>query len=219
MAGAGRPAPSWRRRCLSPVASAPRRLLEDGDRVAFLNGLALGHADLGDGPGAWRLHGDLHLHRLEDDHRVAGGDPVSRPRRDLEDDARDVGLDLLTHRRLLPRPSPWCTRPARKAARSNTRARNGPVVRTPAIPQAASAARPLGIASSRVSAEAISMASPGVAGTEDLAPRRSASPARTPATGRARGGRCPPRPPASRAPLSASGPGAGAPRRGRSAPA
>src|SRR4030095_2955447 len=93
-------------------------LLQHGDYVAFLDSLPLLHPDLLDRAGARRLDGDLHLHRLEHDHRVAGRHPVARLRRDLEDHPRDVRLDLLSHQRLLVRaaacePDPSRTRYSR----------------------------------------------------------------------------------------------------------
>ena len=47
---------------------------ENDQHVAFLDGLALLALDLRDGAVVLRLHRHLHLHRLEDHHRVAVGD-------------------------------------------------------------------------------------------------------------------------------------------------
>src|SRR5207244_2296294 len=80
-------------------------LLQHGDDVTLLDRLTLPDPDLLDCACARRLHGDLHLHGLEHDHGVAGGDAVTRLRGDLEHDPRDVRLDLFNHRTLLVRPS------------------------------------------------------------------------------------------------------------------
>src|SRR5213596_1544426 len=68
-------------------------LLQHGDDVALLDGLTLLDLDLLDRARPRCLYGDLHLHGLEDDHSVAGGNPLARPRGDLEHDPRDVRLD------------------------------------------------------------------------------------------------------------------------------
>src|SRR5262245_55484817 len=88
-------------------SSMARPLLEDRDGIAFLDGLPFRHPDLADLARAGGLHRDLHLHGLQHDHRIAGGHGVTRLARDLEDHARDTGLDLFRHLRLLPPPSEY----------------------------------------------------------------------------------------------------------------
>src|SRR5207244_12471263 len=80
-------------------------LLQHGDDVALLDGLTLLDLDLLDRARPRCLYGDLHLHGLEDDHCVAGGNPLARPRGDLEHDPRAARLDLLRHCTLLARSS------------------------------------------------------------------------------------------------------------------
>src|SRR5262245_13864046 len=72
-------------------------LVDDGDGVAFLHRLALGHLDLAHHASARGLDRDLHLHRLQHDDGIAGGQTVARLAGDLEHDPGDVGLDLLRH--------------------------------------------------------------------------------------------------------------------------
>src|SRR6266568_536838 len=93
---------SWR-----SISSSMARVLlvEDGDGVAFLYGLPLGDLDFFHLPGPRRLDWDLHLHGLQHDHGIARGHRVADLARDLEDHARDVRLDVFSHRTLLARPS------------------------------------------------------------------------------------------------------------------
>src|SRR3954451_17279370 len=68
------------------------RLFEDDEDDALGDGLALFAADLGDLSRILGLDGHLHLHRLEDDDRVALVDLVADLDLDLPDCARDVRL-------------------------------------------------------------------------------------------------------------------------------
>ena len=74
----------------SRPSTRPRRLRRDlglrrgrgqsadlGDQLVFLNDVALGHVELGDGAALLGQDGDLHLHRLEDDEGVAVIDVVA----------------------------------------------------------------------------------------------------------------------------------------------
>ena len=84
----------------APISSssiARALLVQDGDGVAFLDGLPLGHLDLLHLAGPRRLHRDLHLHGLQHDHGIARGHRVADLARDLEDHARDVRLDVFSH--------------------------------------------------------------------------------------------------------------------------
>ena len=82
------------RRLVDEQAPARAPLLEDnervalGDRLTLLARISLDHA------GVLGLDGHLHLHRLEDDHRVALVDAVADLDLDLPDGAGDVRLDL-----------------------------------------------------------------------------------------------------------------------------
>src|SRR6187200_56508 len=69
-------------------------LLEDHEGVALVHRLAFLAEDLLDGAGVLGLDGHLHLHRLEDDDRVALLDLVANLTLDLPHRSRDVGLDL-----------------------------------------------------------------------------------------------------------------------------
>jgi STAS domain len=62
-----------------PGATAGARVgsADLGDQLVFLNDVALGHVELGDGAALLGEDGDLHLHRLEDDESVAVIDVVA----------------------------------------------------------------------------------------------------------------------------------------------
>src|SRR2546422_3063077 len=49
------------------------------------------------------LYGDLHLHGLEDDHCVAGGNPLARPRGDLEHRSEEHTSELQSRLHLVCR--------------------------------------------------------------------------------------------------------------------
>src|SRR5450755_1066689 len=74
--------------------SEPGALVENNERVALGHRLTLGAANLLDDSGILGLDRHFHLHRLEDDHRVALLHGVADLDLDLPDRARDVGLDL-----------------------------------------------------------------------------------------------------------------------------
>src|SRR5215212_9431537 len=74
-----------------PSGSGVMRLLEDDEDVALLHRLALLDADLLDGAGVLGLDGHLHLHRLEDHHRVALVDLIAGLHLDLPARSGDVG--------------------------------------------------------------------------------------------------------------------------------
>src|SRR3954451_18050604 len=86
----------------TPVAGSLTRSLPDASwvllklhqRVALGDRLPLLDEDRLDLALVLRLHGHLHLHRLEDRDRVALGDGVAHPDLDLPDRARDVRLDV-----------------------------------------------------------------------------------------------------------------------------
>src|ERR1700761_4511535 len=80
------------------------RLPEDDEDVAFLDRVALGDADLGDGAGVLGLDRHLHLDRLDDHHLVADRDRVTDRAFDFPDGARDVGPHV-SHE-FSPRPWP-----------------------------------------------------------------------------------------------------------------
>src|ERR1700744_509318 len=69
-------------------------LLEDNERVALGDRLTLAAPDLAHDAGILGLHRHLHLHRLQDDDRIALLDGVADLDLDLPDGARDVGLDV-----------------------------------------------------------------------------------------------------------------------------
>src|SRR5215217_3630596 len=75
--------------CFSPDA-----LLKDHQRVALGHGLALFALDLLDGALVLGLDRHLHLHRLEDDQRVALRDVLSDRALDLPDRSCDVRFDI-----------------------------------------------------------------------------------------------------------------------------
>src|SRR4051794_37214740 len=77
-----------------PEASSVTRSLEDDQRVALGDRLALLAADLLDGAVVLGLDGHLHLHRLEDDERVALRDLLADLALDLPHGAGDVRLDV-----------------------------------------------------------------------------------------------------------------------------
>src|SRR4051812_34610416 len=84
-------------RSLPPAISSgiPGNLVLENDQgIALVHRLALFAEDLLDGPGVLGLDGHLHLHRLEDHHRVALADAVAHFDLDLPDRAGDVGLDF-----------------------------------------------------------------------------------------------------------------------------
>src|SRR3954453_2419353 len=88
-------------RSLPPASSSviALRLFEDDQDVALGDRLALLHADLGDLACVLRLDGHFHLHRLEDDDRVAVIDLVADRGLDLPDGSGDVGLYVRHARR------------------------------------------------------------------------------------------------------------------------
>ncbi len=69
-------------------------LLEDDQRVALADRLALLAADLRDGARVFGLHGHLHLHRLENRDRVALLDRVAHRALDFPYRAGDMSLDV-----------------------------------------------------------------------------------------------------------------------------
>src|SRR6187551_2674948 len=81
----------------STVISAIGVSLDDRDDVALLDDAALLDPDFLDDPAGGRLHRDLHLHRLQDDERVARLDRVAGGDHDLPDVGDHLGLDV--HRR------------------------------------------------------------------------------------------------------------------------
>src|SRR6476659_7535721 len=68
--------------------------LEDNERVSLGDRLTLLDENLLDHAGVLGLDGHLHLHRLEDDHRVALGHAVADLDLDLPHGSGDVRLDL-----------------------------------------------------------------------------------------------------------------------------
>src|SRR5919199_2948087 len=68
--------------------------VEDNERVAFVDRLALLAEDLPDRPAVLGLDRHLHLHRLQDDDGVALLDRVADLHLDLPDRAGDVRLDI-----------------------------------------------------------------------------------------------------------------------------
>src|SRR5829696_9502989 len=78
------------------VLRSPRSL-QDDENVAFADRVSLGAADLLHGAVVLGLHGDLHLHRLEDDDGVAILDLVADGNLDFPDVAGDVRRDLGAH--------------------------------------------------------------------------------------------------------------------------
>ena len=84
--------------------------LDDGDQVAFLDDVALGHGQLGQGAVALGEDRDLHLHRLQDDQRVAVLPPVALGGHDLPHVRDHLRTDLGS------RAPPWASSPGRPAA-------------------------------------------------------------------------------------------------------
>src|SRR5439155_15042337 len=92
-------------------ASRGGRSLDDGEDLALLDHLLLADPDLLDRPRDRGRHGDLHLHRLQDQQDVVFLDPIARGRLHLPHVAHQLGPDLshplppaLYGR---PRPAPW----------------------------------------------------------------------------------------------------------------
>src|SRR3954453_11075609 len=81
-------------RSLPSASSCARSLVEDNERVTFVDRLALLAEDLGHGPGVLGLDRHVHLHRLEDHHRVPLVHLIADGDLDLPDGAGDVGLDI-----------------------------------------------------------------------------------------------------------------------------
>src|SRR5690606_38228675 len=94
------------------LANGGATLLQDDQDVALVHRRALGAADLRHRAGLLGLHGDLHLHGLEDDDGVALLDGVADRDLDLPDVRGHRGLDL-GQGFLLPAP----TRRARRRER------------------------------------------------------------------------------------------------------
>src|SRR5438105_73609 len=90
----------WSGRSSVTVATCPSRstltggLLDNGDDVALLDDAALLDPDLLHGPRHGRLHGDLHLHGLEDHQGIALRDGVAGGHHDLPDVRHHLGLNL-----------------------------------------------------------------------------------------------------------------------------
>jgi hypothetical protein len=76
------------------------RSADDGDEVAFLDDVALGHVHGGNDAGAFGQDRDFHLHGLEDDQGVAVIDMITFCRDHLPHVRDHLGADL-SHRRLL----------------------------------------------------------------------------------------------------------------------
>src|SRR5215213_1101970 len=96
-ASAGRSSRTFPEASSSIIAwRAPRSpiSLQDYEDVAFADRIALRAADLLHGPVVFRLDRDLHLHRLEDDDRVAVRHLVADRDLDFPDVAGDVRLDV-----------------------------------------------------------------------------------------------------------------------------
>src|SRR5436309_1522274 len=77
----------------SSISSRPEELFEDNERVALGNRLSLGAEDLLHHTGILDLHRHLHLHRLENHHRIALVDAVADRDLDLPHRPGDMGFN------------------------------------------------------------------------------------------------------------------------------
>ena len=74
-----------------------RSVVDDDEHLALLDDVAGGDLDLGHPPGALGEHGDLHLHRLEEDELVTHGDDLVGRHLHGDDVGDQLRLDPVTH--------------------------------------------------------------------------------------------------------------------------
>jgi GNAT superfamily N-acetyltransferase len=91
--------PPTARRLAGDPAAGPSDGVDGGDQVALLEDLALHHVQLLHDAGPLGEHGDLHLHRLQDDQRVPCGHRRPGLHEDLPDAGDHLRVDLLDRHR------------------------------------------------------------------------------------------------------------------------